>query len=62
MEAIALDKRTLYPGINVPLIMQALLMDGYVKSVEVAKRLLEDMLRAEKEWLPNYWFNGKSRN
>ena len=123
MEAIALDKRTLYPGINVPnsgvisnlpmwgvvevpayvdatgvhplnmgslpkaiagiltqrlsqyevtidatlsgdrdLVMQALLMDGYVKSVEVAERLLEDMLRAEKEWLPNYWFNGKSRN
>jgi len=38
------------------LALQALLMDGYVKSIETAERLLEDMLRAERKWLPDYWF------
>jgi len=117
MEAIALDKRILFPGINVPnkgvianlpswgvvevpayvdatgvhplnmgplpkaiagiltqrlaqyeitidaalsgdrsLALQALLMDGYVRSIDIAERLLDDMLRAEQEWLPSCWF------
>ena len=119
MEALALDKKLLYPGINVPnsgvipnlpswgvveapahvdasgvhplnlgplpkalagiltqrlaqyevtidaaltgdrsLALQALLMDGYVRSVDVAEKLLEDMLEMERKWLPAYWFKG----
>ena len=41
------------------LALQALLMDGYVSSPDQAERLLDDMLRAEREWLPAYWFQGR---
>lgn len=38
------------------LALQALLMDGYVRSLEVAEKLLNDMLEVERRWLPDYWF------
>jgi alpha-galactosidase len=38
------------------LALQALLLDGYIDSVETAEKLLKDMLQAEKDWLPKYWF------
>jgi len=33
-------------------------MDGYVRSVEVAEELLNEVLEAEREWVPSYWFKG----
>lgn len=117
MEAIALDRRLFFPGINVPnegvitnlppegvvevsafvdstgihpisigplpkgvasllrgrldqyeltvdaailcdrsLATQSLLLDGYVRSVVEAGELLEEMLKAEEEWLPRGWY------
>lgn len=41
------------------LALQALLMDGYVSSPDQAEELLEEMLKAEREWLPSYWFQGR---
>ena len=38
------------------LLLRALLMDGYVKSLDKAKKLVKDILMAEREWLPDYWF------
>jgi len=38
------------------LLLRAMVMDGYVKSIDEAKNLMNDMFMAEKEWLPNYWF------
>jgi len=38
------------------LALQALLLDGYVDGVETAEKLLKDMLQAEKDLLPEYWF------
>ena len=38
------------------LVLQALIMDGYVRSIDVAEKLLNDMLNAERKWLPDYWF------
>lgn len=35
------------------LALQALIMSGYVTSINTAERLSNDMLKAEKEWLPN---------
>jgi alpha-galactosidase len=40
------------------LAMQSLLLDGYVRSIDLAKGLLDEMLNAEKEWLPSGWFEG----
>lgn len=40
------------------LALQALLMDGYVRSIDVAEKLLDEILRAEKDWLPNVWHKG----
>lgn len=40
------------------LALQSLLMDGYVRSVEVAEELLNEVLEAEREWVPSYWFKG----
>ncbi|MGQ9515155.1 MAG: family 4 glycosyl hydrolase [Thermoproteota archaeon] len=37
--------------------LQSLLMDGYVQNIEVAEKLLEKLLEAEKKWIPPYWFN-----
>jgi alpha-galactosidase len=36
------------------LALQALLLDGYVDGIETAEKLLNDMLQAEKDWLPEY--------
>ncbi|KYH36051.1 MAG: glycoside hydrolase family protein, partial [Candidatus Bathyarchaeota archaeon B23] len=118
MEALRLDRRTLYPGINVPnlgvisnlppwatveapayvdasgihplslgsmptaltgvmaqrlaqyevtidaaltgdreLALQALLIDGYLRSIDAAEEMLDDFLDAERRWLPEYWFS-----
>lgn len=38
------------------LALQALLMDGYIRSLDVAEKLLNDMLEVERKWLPDYWF------
>jgi len=38
------------------LALQALLLDGYVDGVVKAEKLLNEMLEAEKDWLPSYWF------
>jgi len=40
------------------LAVQALLMDGYAKSAEVAEALLDEILVAEKDWLPDFWSKG----
>lgn len=40
------------------LAVQALLMDGYVRSAEVAEALLDEILVAEKDWLPDFWSKG----
>ena len=38
------------------LVLQALIIDGYVRSIDTAEKLLNDMLNAERRWLPDYWF------
>lgn len=40
------------------LALQALLMDGYVRSIDVAEALLDEILVAEKDWLPDFWSKG----
>jgi alpha-galactosidase len=40
------------------LALQALLMDGYVRSINVAERLLDEIIRVEKDWLPDVWHKG----
>jgi len=42
------------------LVLQALLLDGYVDDVETAEKLLKDMLQAERDLLPEYWFPGNA--
>jgi alpha-galactosidase len=39
--------------------IQSLLMDGYVQTIDVAERLLDEVLEAEKKWMPSYWFDGR---
>jgi 6-phospho-beta-glucosidase len=43
------------------LLLRSLLLDGYVKSIEQGRKLVDNMLRAERKWLPEYWFKN-SRN
>jgi alpha-galactosidase len=39
------------------LLLRSFQMDGYIKSLEQGRRLMNSMLRAEKRWLPSsYWF------
>jgi alpha-galactosidase len=40
------------------LALQALLMDGYVQSIETAERIFDQILRVEKDWLPEIWYKG----
>jgi len=37
------------------LAVQALLLDGYVRNLKEAEEMLNDLIRAEAEWLPDYW-------
>jgi len=38
------------------LVLRSLLMDGYVKSLDEARELMNEMFEAEREWLPDQWF------
>jgi len=38
------------------LLLRSLLADGYVDSTSKAEELANDMLRHEREWLPDDWY------
>lgn len=36
--------------------IQALILDGYIDSIDLAREFLNKMIEKEKKWLPEYWF------
>jgi alpha-galactosidase len=42
------------------ILLRSLQLDGYIKSLEQGRKLIDNMLRAERKWLPEYWFGNKT--